>query len=128
MALIPGVRKILASDISGAPAWFEQVVGIINSFLDVTIGALRGKLTLADNMYGEIKEFMFEHGVEQQIYFSRVNSYAGLLILKTPEIDSDDVAITAWRARTVKPNTLGLKIFFQGGAGVTGVVKFIILG
>lgn len=128
MARIPGIRKILASDISGAAEWFTPVVGIINGFMDPVIGALRGKLTIADNVYSETKTLDFVNGVEQQVLFSTIVSYQGILILQGPQIDSNDYAITGWRARVVKPNILGVTILFHGGSTTTGSVKFAILG
>jgi len=96
--------------------------------MDPIIGALRGKLTIADNLYSETKELAFTNAVEQQVLFSNLVSYQGILILQGPQIDSNDYVITGWRARVVKPNILGVTILFHGGGVTAGNVKFAILG
>lgn len=128
MARIPGIRKVLASDFAGAPAWFEPVVGVINSFLDTVIGALRGKLTIEDNLYSQVRTLTFVNGVETQVLFLDLVSYQGILILQGPQTDSNDYCITGWRARVVKPGVLGITILFNGAGTTSGLVKFAILG
>lgn len=128
MAIIKGTNKILKSDIPGAPPWFDKVLSVLNGFLDTVIGALRGKLTFRENMYCEIKEFTFTHGEEQKILFSKVNQYNGLLLVSTPEEESDDYAVSGLKVRRRDPKTIGVTVYFQGAGTTAGKVKFIILG
>ena len=128
MAIIKGTNKILKSDIPDAPPWFDKVLSVLNSFLDTVIGALRGKLTFRDNIYCEIKEFVFVHGVEKKILFSKINQFKGLLIVSTPEEESDDYAVAAHKVRRRDPTTIGVTVYFQGAGTIEGKVKFIILG
>ena len=127
MAIIKGTKKILKSDIPGAAEWFTPIISILNQFLDTVISGLRGRLTFSDNFYGETKEFEFVHGVELEIYTS-IPTYAGLLILKTPNEVSANYAIASYKVRQIKNNTLGVLINFVGAGTTTGKVKFLILG
>lgn len=127
MAIIKGTKKILKSDIPNAADWFSPVIGILNEFLDTVIGALRGRLTFYDNFFGEIKEFEFSHGVELEVYTS-IQTYGGLLILKTPNSTDTNTAIDSYLVRQIKNNMLGITINFVGAGTTSGKVKFIILG
>jgi len=128
MAIIRGTNKILKSDIPDAPPWFDKVLSVLNSFLDTVIGALRGKLTFRDNFYCEEREFTFVHGTEQNILMQRVSAYKGLLIVTTPEEESDDYAVTAFKVRRKDPTTIGVTVYFEGAGSTEGKVKFLILG
>jgi len=128
MAVIKGTRKILKSDIPDAPGWFDPIISTLNSFFDTVIGALRGRLTFRDNFYCQVKEFTFTHGVELEVLYDGIEDYKGILIVKSPEEESSDYAIANWKARRVKPNTLGVTIEFKGAGTTEGKVKFIILG
>jgi len=127
MAIIKGTKKILKSDIPDSPDWFSPIIGILNEFLDTVIGALRGRLTFADNVYGDIKEFEFTHAIELEVY-TVMPTYGGLLILKTPNEVDPIYAVAAHKVRQIKQNTLGITINFVGAGTTAGKVKFIILG
>jgi hypothetical protein len=127
MALIKGVRKILKNEFPASPEWFADFLSILNPFIETTINALRNKLTLKENFYGDIKEVEFVHGVEQSIKFT-VEEYQGILILTSPTNESDDYAIAGFKTRILDTKQLGVKIYFRGAGTITGKVKFIILG
>ena len=128
MAIIRGTNKIMKADIPGAPPWFDKVLSALNSFLDTVIGALRGKLTFRENFYCEEKEYTFVHAVEKKILMQKVDAYKGLLIVTTPEEESDDYAVSAFKVRRKDPTTIGLTVYFQGVGVTEGKVKFLILG
>lgn len=128
MAIISGTRKILKSDIPKAPAWFDPIISILNEFLDTVIGGLRGKLTFSDNFYVDIKTLTFTHGEEKKIFFSGVNTYEGILVLKGPQTSDTDLAVTGHVARVVGPQTLGITFLFNGAGSTEGEITFCILG
>ena len=128
MAVIRGIKKILKSDLIGAADWFDPVISVINEFLDTVIGALRGRLTYQDNFYGEYKEFIFTHGVELEI-LTPYQTYGGIQILKPPnEQDGSVYGIDGFHAHQVKPKTIGMTVYFNGGGSTAGKVGFLILG
>jgi hypothetical protein len=127
MAKIRGQKAILKSDVPDAPDWFTPVISILNQFLNTVVSGLRQRLTFAENFYGEIKSFNFTHGEELEVATS-LGSYSGLLILKTPDSKDSGLIVTGYKARQVKPNTLGVTVNFAGSSGTVGTVTFIILG
>ena len=128
MAAIRGIKKILKSDLVGADSWFDPVISVINEFLDTVIGALRGRLTLADNFYGVYKEFNFTHGEELQI-LTDFSTYNGVLLVKPPnKEDGSTYGVDGWNARQVKTKTIGITVYFNGAGSTTGKVGFFILG
>lgn len=128
MAVVRGIRKLLKSDFTNAPAWFDQFLVSYNQFIDSVIGALRNKLTFRDNFYCEVKEFTFTHGSELTISHS-LNDFKGILIVKTPnESPSTTYGISEWYVREIDNQTIGVTIQFAGGASTEGAVSFIILG
>jgi hypothetical protein len=127
MAKISGIKKLLKSDLPNSPDWFSPVISVINGFLDTVIGALRGRLTFAQNFYCEIKEFSFTHGEELEI-LTGLPTYSGMLILKTPNDSDTDKAVDKWLVRQIKTNTLGVTVWFSGAGTTEGKVKFLILG
>lgn len=128
MAIIRGVRKILKSDLTGAPGWFTPVIGILNAFLDTVISGLRGKLTFSDNFYVDIKTLTFEHGVEKSIFYDGVISYQGLLLLKSADSSDINLVVLGYTARVIGPNTIGITVLFNGGASTENALTFGILG
>ena len=127
MAIVKGVRRILKTDFSEAPQWFEKLLVPLNEFMDSAINALRAKLTFRDNFLCDIKTIRFVHNVEQSIahQFPALN---GVLIALTPNDSSDNTIITGFKYRVVSPKVVGVKIMFQGVGTTTGDVKIIILG
>jgi hypothetical protein len=123
MAIVPGTKKILKSDLPQAPSWFTPVISVLNGFMDVVIRALRGNLSFVDNFYCEIKEFEFTHGTELEILHEKIRNFYGTLLIKTP----DDLGVDGFRVRKINQNTVGIIVYFTGGAG-TGTCKFILLG
>ena len=123
MAIVPGTKKILKSDLPGAPSWFTPIISVLNGFMDVVIRALRGNLSFVDNFYCEAKEFDFDHGVELEILYDKIRSFYGALLVKTP----DDLGVDGFRVRKITQNTVGIIVYFTGGAG-SGKCKFILLG
>lgn len=128
MAIVRGVRKLLKSDFTGAPKWFDKMLVPFNQLLDSVIGALRNKLTFRDNFYCEVNEFEFTHASELEISHN-LNEFKGVLIVKTPEeTPATTYGITEWHAREISNTSIGLTVEFAGGGSTSGNVKFIILG
>jgi len=128
MAVVRGVRKLLKSDFSQAPGWFDQLLVPFNQFLDSVIGALRNKLTFRDNFYCEIKEFTFVHATELEISHD-LGDFKGLLIVATPTgVPSTTYGISEWHVREITNKVIGVTVEFAGGGVTEGKVKLIILG
>jgi hypothetical protein len=125
--IIKGIKKILKSDIPSAPQWFDQVLYLLNIFMDTTVTALRGNLSFQDNFLSQVKEVEFVHGVEQQVGCT-LPTYGGFLVLKNPNVDSSDYGVDKWFVRQIKPGIFGVTIWFNGAGTITGNVKFAILG
>lgn len=128
MAIVRGVRKLLKSDFTDAPSWFDKMLTPFNQFLDSVIGALRNKLTFRDNFYCEVKEFEFTHASELEISHT-LNEFKGVLIVKTPgDTPATTYGITEWHVREISNTSIGVTVEFAGGGSTSGNVKFIILG
>ena len=110
------------------PAWFEKVLVPLNAFMTNVMLALRNKLTFRDNFLAQIKELTFVHAVEQKVSYKGLNDAAGILIVRTPEINDAVYAIASWRTRRVSTEILGVTINFVGEGTTSGKVKFIVLG
>lgn len=127
MSVVRGVRKLLMTDYPEAESWFSRLLSPLNQFLDSTISALRNGITFGDNCYCEIKELTFVHDVELLISHN-LQSYSGVLIVGTPEIDNDDYIVTGFKFRRSASNQIGVKIRFAGAGTTSGTIKLIILG
>jgi hypothetical protein len=127
MAVIKGVNKILKSDLPDAPNWFDPIISTLNSFLDTVIGALRGRLTFKENFFSEYKDLEFTHGVELKVS-TNLNSYSGMLILKTPNVEDINLAVSGYLCRQVGVKELGVTVNFAGGASKKGTCGILILG
>jgi hypothetical protein len=125
--IIKGIKKILKSDIPDSPGWFEQVLYLLNAFMETTITALRNRLSFEDNLLCEVKEVSFLHGVEKEVGCG-LETYGGFLILKTPNLESVNYAVDKYLVRQTKSGTFGITIFFHGAGTTEGKVKFAILG
>ena len=99
--------------------------GSYTNLIDLTLNALRGKLTFEDNYYCEVKTNTHTHAVELEIAIA--GNYSGLIVIGTPEEVSNDYIITGWKARRITNQKLGVTILFNGGATISGKVKYIIL-
>jgi len=128
MAVVRGVRKLLKSDFSEAPKWFEKMLSPFNQFLDSVIGALRNRLTFRENFYCEVKEYIFTHASELEVSHS-LSSFTGIMIVATPSVTpATTYGISEWHTREIDNSTIGITIEFAGGGTTSGNVKFIILG
>lgn len=128
MAIVRGVRKLLKSDFTEAPRWFDKMLFPFNQFLDSVIGALRNKLTFRDNFYCEVREFEFTHNTELVISHSLIE-FKGVLIVQSPaETPATTYGINSFHCREISNTEVGLTISFNGAGTTTGNVKFIILG
>lgn len=127
MAVIKGVNKILKSDLPDAPGWFDPIISTLNSFLDTVIGALRGRLTFKENFFSEYKELEFTHGVELKVA-TNLNSYSGMLLLKTPNVADSNLLVTGYLCRQVGAKEVGVTVNFAGGATTQGTCGILILG
>ncbi len=99
MAKITNVSKLMKESFKEAPVWFSAVMESFNNLIDLTLNALRGKLTFEDNYYCEVKTNTHAHAVELEIAIA--GNYSGLLVIGTPEEVSNDYIITGWKARRI---------------------------
>ena len=120
MAVIKGVKRLSPTDFpKDVPSWFSVVLDVLNSFFENVITALRGKLTYADNLVCEVREYDFTHNVELQISH-KLTSFIGCHVIASP-------ALFQFAVRKIDNSTIGLTIFYNAGAG-TYTVKFILIG
>lgn len=62
---IPTIRKILREDLGGKdlPVWVEGLLSPLNQFIDTVTVALRGRLSLGQNVSGTVVSLSFTHNV-----------------------------------------------------------------
>jgi hypothetical protein len=60
MAFLPPVKRISKEDLPEAPSWVEKLIYPVNLFFDSVYRALNGRLTVPDNISGQIKEISFQ--------------------------------------------------------------------
>lgn len=59
MAKLPVVKRLTREDFPEAESWIEKLIYPLNQFMEGTYAAINRSLTFADNVAGEIKEFIF---------------------------------------------------------------------
>lgn len=124
---IESINKIYRKDIPEAPSWLDKLLFPLNQFMDSVSTAMRGKLTFGDNFLCEIKEYEFEHGLEQKISYG-LKSCIGVMVIKVPDSTDTSIVMSSYQVRTIDNSTLGITFNFAGGAGKKGTIKFLILG
>jgi hypothetical protein len=60
MASLPPIKRISKEDLADAPDWVEKIIYPVNLFFDSVYRALNGRLTLPENIVGQIKEISFQ--------------------------------------------------------------------
>lgn len=125
MAKIKDVPKLLKENFKDAPAWFFPVMENFNNLVDVVLNTLRGRVSIEDNIYSEIKTNTHTHGIELEVSFS--GGFLGLVVISTPEESDSDYAITGWKVRRINNTLLGITINFSGAGTTSGSVKYLIL-
>ena len=60
MAFLPPVKRISKEALPEAPSWVEKLIYPVNLFFDSVYRALNGRLTVPDNISGQIKEISFQ--------------------------------------------------------------------
>ncbi len=61
---ISAINKLSREDYPDAPNWFSRVLDVLNNFMDQTLLAFRGKLTLRDNFLTQAIDYEFTNGVQ----------------------------------------------------------------
>ena len=60
MASLPPIKRISKEDLVDAPDWVDKIIYPVNLFFDSVYRALNGRLTLPENIVGQIKEISFQ--------------------------------------------------------------------
>jgi len=129
MAKVKGIKRLSKNEYpKEVQEWVDILLTPLNEALDGIMNALRNKITSSDNLYVEIKNYEFVHDT----YLLRINhnlsNLEGIDIIKPPDESSDDYMITSYHWYTVDNKTIAMKVLFDGGAGITGKVKFKMWG
>ena len=109
---ISTVRRIVKEDLVRAgevPAWIDSLLNPVNQFIDTVSQALRGNLSLGDNLRGKLVTIKLDHGVEKAISPSPLNSRVlGLLPLAF-----DEKILTQWSWRIKSDGQIGVTFYFS---------------
>jgi hypothetical protein len=122
MAKIRGVKRLSPNDFpEETRSWIIIILDVLNSFFETIINGLRGKLTYGDNFVCDIKEFDFTHDVELELRH-KLNSFIGVHIIYCE-------TLFQYAIRKIDNNTVGITIYYEGGAPTdVHTVKFILIG
>lgn len=114
---IPAIKSLDRQSLSGAsnlPAWLDQFMGVLNTFLTPMVTALMGRLSFADNFDGYEIVYTFTHNAQVSLNPTRAGAQARItrgVVL----VDASGQIVTGFGWVRNPNGTIGVTVQFSAG-------------
>lgn len=117
------INKLSREDFADAPEWFTRFLDTFNTFLDETLLAMRGQLSLLENTFSQVVETTFTHDVALDVQNKLKVKPRGIIPLF-----AQDNMITGFSYVYTQKNELSIKLKFDAGAGTSANCLILVVG
>jgi len=117
------VSKLSREDFLDAPEWFGRFLDTYNTFLDETLLALRGQLSLIENALVQVVNIDFTHGVAANVQNKLKSKPKGIIPLY-----AQNNMIVGYSYEYTQKNELQITLNFSAGVGTTANCFVLVIG
>ncbi len=117
------VNKLSREDFVDAPEWFGTFLDSYNTFLDETLLALRGQLSLTENTLTQVVDIDFTHGTVVYVQNQLRTKPIGLI-----PVFAQSNMIVGHSYEYTQKDEIGITLKFDAGAGTTARCLVLVIG